>query len=51
MSGLHQRIKRKAQNGKLRLSDLGPNSKEVALRMIEQGLLVKVGDWYTWFEQ
>ena len=50
MSGLHQRIKRKAQNGKLRLSELGPNSLQVALRLIEQGLLVKVGDWYVWSE-
>ena len=50
MSGLHQRIKRKAQNGKLRLSELAPNSKEVALRLIEQGLLIKVGDWYVWSE-
>ena len=51
MSGLHQRIKRKAQNGKLRLSELGHNSRQVALRLIEQGLLVRVGDVYKWFEQ
>ena len=47
---LHQRIKQKAQNGKLRLSELAPNSKEVALRMIEQGLLVRVGEFYVWGE-
>ena len=48
---LHERVKQKAQNGRLRLSELAPNSKEVALRLIEQGKLIKVGDCYTWFEQ
>lgn len=50
MSGLHQRIKQKAQNGRLRLSELAPNSKEIALRLIEQGLLVRVNDYYVWSE-
>ena len=47
---LHERIKKKAQNGRLRLSDLGPNSREVAKRLIEQGKLIKVGEWYKWSE-
>lgn len=47
---LHQRIKQKAQHGRLRLSDLKPNSREVALRLIEQGKLIKVGDVYKWHE-
>lgn len=47
---LHERVKKKAQNGRLRLSELGPNSREVALRLIEQGKLIKVGEWYKWGE-
>lgn len=47
---LHERVKKKAQNGRLRLSELGPNSKEVAKRLIEQGKLIKVGGWYKWSE-
>lgn len=47
---LHQRIKQKAQQGRLRLSELGPNSREVALRLIEQGKLVKLNDYYVWSE-
>lgn len=46
----HQRIKQKAQQGRLRLSELGPNSREVAKKLIEQGKLVKVGEWYKWGE-
>ena len=47
---LHERIKKKAQNGRLRLSELGPNSREVALSLIEQGKLIKVGEHYVWGE-
>lgn len=47
---LHQRIKQKAQNGRLRLSELAPNSKEVAKRLIEQGKLIRVGEFYVWSE-
>lgn len=47
---LHERVKKKAQNGRLRLSELGPNSREVVLRLIEQGKLIKVGEWYKWSE-
>lgn len=50
MSGLHEKIKQKAQNGRLRLSELAPNSREVAKRLIEQGKLIKVGEWYKWSE-
>ena len=47
---LHDRVKKKAQNGRLRLSELAPNSKEVAKRLIEQGKLIKVGEFYVWSE-
>lgn len=47
---LHMKIKKIAQNGRLRLSELEPNSREVAVRMIEQGLLVKVNSYYVWSE-
>jgi len=47
---LHMKIKKMAQGGRLRLSQLGPNSREVALRLIEQGKLIKVGEWYKWSE-
>ena len=47
---LHVKIKKMAQNGRLRLNELGPNSREVAKRLIEQGKLIKVGDWYKWSE-
>lgn len=50
MSSLHEKVKQKAQHGRLRLSELGPNSREVAKRLIEQGKLVKVGEWYKWSE-
>lgn len=41
MTGLHYQLKQKATNGVLRLSELGPNSKEVAKRLIAQGELIK----------
>ena len=47
---LHMKIKKMAQGGRLRLSQLGPNSREVALRLIEQGRLIKVGEHYVWGE-
>lgn len=47
---LHMKIKKMAQGGRLRLSQLGPNSREVALRLIEEGKLVKVGEYYVWGE-
>lgn len=50
MSSLHDKVKQKAQHGRLRLSELGPNSREVAKRLIEQGKLVKVGEYYVWGE-
>ena len=50
MSSLHEKVKQKAQHGRLLLSELGPNSREVAKRLIEQGKLVKVGDYYVWSE-
>lgn len=47
---LHMKIKKMAQSGRLRLSRLGPNSREVALRLIEQGRLIKLNDYYVWSE-
>lgn len=47
---LHMKIKKMAQGGRLRLSDLKPNSREVALRLIEQGKLIKLNDYYVWSE-
>lgn len=47
---LRARIKQKAQKGRLRLSELGQNSREVALRLIEQGKLIKSGQYYIWSE-
>lgn len=47
---LHMKIKKMAQGGRLRLSQLGPNSKAVALRLIEQGKLIKLNDYYVWSE-
>lgn len=47
---LHMKIKKMAQGGRLRLSELGPNSREVALRLIEQGKLIKLNDYYVWSE-
>lgn len=47
MASLHSEIKKKAINGWLVLSELKPNSREVAKRMIEKGELVQTakGDW------
>jgi len=47
---LHMKIKKMAQGGRLRLSDLKPNSREVAKRLIEQGKLIKLNDYYVWSE-
>lgn len=41
MKGLTYQVKQKATNGVLRLSELGPNSREVAKRLIVQGELIK----------
>jgi hypothetical protein len=50
MTGLHQAIKKKSQNGLLKLADLKPNSREVAKRMISNGELVASGVGYVWHE-
>ena len=47
---LHEKVRKKAKHGRLLLSELGPNSREVALRLVEQGELVKVGEYYVWGE-
>ncbi len=47
MVSLHQNIKKLSQSpGGLRLSVLGPNSIEIAKRLIESGELIKHGDVY-----
>ena len=50
MSGLHHQIKTKAQNGRVILSELKPNSREIAQRMIDSGELVKGNGGYMWHE-
>ena len=46
MKSLHKRIKQQAQHKGVRLSELKPNSREIAKRMIEQGALYCVGGVY-----
>lgn len=41
MTGLHYQVKQKANFGMVVLSQLKPNSREVAKRPIEQGELIK----------
>jgi hypothetical protein len=41
MKGLTYQLKQKATNGVLRLSELKPNSLEIAKRLIAQGELIK----------
>jgi len=41
---LHREIRKKAANKQLRLSELGPNSREVAKRMIASGELLAIGN-------
>ena len=50
--GLHQQIEMKAKNGNLRLSELKPNSQEIAKRLIAEGRLIKASDGkgYVWHE-
>ncbi len=50
MTGLHHQIKTKAQNVRVVLSELKPNSREIAQRMIAQGELIKTSSGYTWHE-
>ena len=50
--GLHQQIEMKAKNGNLRLSELRPNSREIAKRLIAEGRLINSqdGKGYVWHE-
>lgn len=50
--GLHQAIEQKAKNGTLRLSELRPNSREIAQRVIAEGVLIKSSDGkgFVWHE-
>ena len=50
--GLHQAIEQKAKNDSLRLSKLRPNSREIALRLIAEGILIKSqdGKGFVWHE-
>lgn len=40
---LHRNIRKKAAQKQLRMSELGPNSREVAQRMIASGELLALG--------
>lgn len=50
--GLHQQIEMKAKSGNLRLSELKPNSQEIAKRLIAEGRLIKSqdGKGFVWHE-
>ncbi len=48
--GLHHQIKQKAKFGAIKLSELKPNSREIALRLISEGKLIKCGSVYRWHE-
>jgi hypothetical protein len=50
--GLHQAIEQKAKLGTLRLSELRPNSREIAQRLIAEGRLIKSNDGkgFVWHE-
>lgn len=41
---LHREIRKKAAQKQLRLSELGPNSLEIAKRMIASGELLAIGN-------
>ena len=43
---LHRTIRRDAAKRSIRLDELGPNSREVAKRMIKDGELLPVGGGY-----
>ena len=43
---LHRNIRRDAAKRPIRLDELGPNSREVAKRMIREGELLPVGGGY-----
>ena len=46
MTGLHHQVRQKAKFGAIKLSELAPNSREIALRLIAKGELIKVGNVY-----
>lgn len=50
MKSLHQQIRAKGLNGRVVLADLKPNSREVALRMIASGELIKTNGGYVYHE-
>lgn len=50
MTGLHHQVRQKAKFGAIKLSELAPNSREIAKRMIEKGELIKVGNVFKWHE-
>jgi hypothetical protein len=41
MKSLHSQIMKKAENGVVRVSELGPNSRDVLTRMVRNGELIK----------
>lgn len=50
-SGLHADLRKLSQRRAIQLSELKPNSREIAQRMIIDGQLVKSGSGYVWHEQ
>ena len=50
MTGLHEQIRKRAQETGVVIQALKPNSREVANRMIEQGQLVNDGMVWRWHE-
>lgn len=47
---LHKQIKQISQRRPLKLSELKPNSRELAKRLIDEGRLVKHKDGFIWHE-
>lgn len=50
--GLHQQIEQKAKNGGVYLQWLNPSSREIAQRLIAEGVLIKSqdGKGFVWHE-
>lgn len=40
MKSIHEQVKKKALNGVVKLNELKPNSREVAMRLINSGELI-----------
>lgn len=49
-AGLHADLRKLAQRRAVQLSELKPNTREIAQRMISSGELVKVERGFVWHE-